>query len=608
MVSPVRTLASAMRPQRRELVLAALLGAIASLSAVALLGASGWLISRAAQMPPVLTLTVAAVLVRTFALSRAVFRYAERLVGHDAAFRGLTGLRVSVYERLERIAPVGLAGFARGDLLSRLVADVDAALDLPLRVILPWLQAVLVSAATVLFLAFLLPGAGAVVGVLAVAALAAVPWMAARAARTAEARTAPARGEVSAAVVQILDATPELAAFGAAGRAARRVRHLDATLTTISNRESFALGLGGGMGTVVQGAAVALSLGLGVLAVTEGRLEPVWLAVAALVPLALFDVLGGLPASALAYQRLKSSATRIVDLENTPRPVAEAAEPIRLPLEFSGLVLENVTAGWPASAGRVAAPTLIGISLRIDPRERVAIVGPSGAGKSTLAAVIMGFLPYGGSVRLSGVEIRDALDDDLRTNVGLLSQQAHLFSTTIADNLRIAAPQASDDAILTALDEAQLTSWVDRLPRGTETEVGAFGVAVSGGERQRLALARLLLARLPLIILDEPTEHIDATTAAALADTLAAALSTTTTLLITHRLTEVGRVDRIIELQGGRIVAEGSHAELMALDGWYAEQWRAESDLLRMALFVPTLPIGVAAPGPATTSRPTLEA
>lgn len=599
MVSPVRAVARAMRAQRRELAVAALLGSIASLSAVAILGTSGWLISRAAEAPPVLFLTVAAVLVRTFALSRAVFRYAERLVGHDAAFRGLTGLRVSVYQSLERIGPIGIAGYARGDLLNRLVADVDAALDLPLRVVLPWVQAILVSAATVLFLAFLLPGAGMVVGLLAVVAVAAVPWVAARTARSAEERIAPAKGEVATAVVQILDSTPELAAFGAAGRATGRVRDLDARLTALSNRESFALGFGGGLGTVVQGAAVAVSLGLGVVAVTEGRLEPVWLAVAALLPLALFDVIGGLPSSALAYQRLASSATRIVDLESTPTPVAVPEHPTPLPAEFSGLALENVTADWPAAVGRVSTPMLTGISLRIEPGERVAIVGPSGAGKSTLAAVIMGFLSYGGSLRLSGVEVREALDDDLRTHIGLLSQQAHLFSTTIADNLRLANPQASDAELLEAMDAAQLTAWVERLPLGMDTDVGVLGFAVSGGERQRLALARLLLARVRLVILDEPTEHIDAATAGSLVATMSAALAATTTLLITHRLTEIGVVDHIIELQDGRIVAEGTHPELMALEGWYAKQWQAESDLLGMALYVPTLPVGLAVAGPA---------
>ncbi len=599
MVSPVRMLWRGMSAQRRELAIAGLLGAIASASAVALLGASGWLISRAAEMPPVLLLGVAAVLVRAFALSRAVFRYAERLVGHDAAFRGLTGLRVTVYEHLERIAPAGLSAFGRGDLLSRLVADVDAALDLPLRVILPWAQAVLVSAATVLFLAFLLPGEGLVVGLLAVGALAVVPWLVARAARAAESRIAPARADLTGAVVQVLDATADIAAFGGGSAAGRRVRDLDDRLTRLASRESFALGLGGGLTIIAQGLAVSISLALGVVAVTEGRLEPVWLAVAALLPLALFDVLGGLPSSALAYQRLRGSATRLAEVEGLANPVREPESPTVLPPDFMDLVLRNVSATWPTSS----SPVLHGVSLRIGRGERVGLVGPSGSGKSTLASVLMGFLPYDGDITMSGTELRAVDGDDLRCTIGLMSQQAHLFGTTIADNIRLGDPDASDDDVARALDAAQLTDWVATLPDGASTNVGAAGVAVSGGERQRLALARLLLARRQLVILDEPTEHLDATTAAALAQTLAAALAGTTVLVITHRLSDLIGVDRIIELHDGYVTATGTHDELLDADGWYAQQWRIEAERQQMADLLDELPVGVAVPGPADRDR-----
>ncbi len=593
---PVRALWQAMAPQRRELAMAGLLGAIASLSAVGLLGASAWLISQASTEPPVLTLTVAAVLVRTLALSRALFRYGERLVGHDAAFRGLTALRVTVYQQLERLAPTGLRAFGRGDLLARLVADVDAALDLPLRVVLPWVQAVGVSVVTVLFLAWLQPGTGLVVGLLVVVALAAAPWLVARTARAAEARLAPARARVTSAVVQVLDATSDLSALGASTSAVATVRAGDDELTRLNQREAFSLGLGGGIGIVLQGAAVTAALVLCIPAVVDGELAPVWLAVAALLPLALFDVLAGLPGSALAYQRLRGSAERIAEVAAAPSPVSAPAHAVRLPEEFTGLVLSDVAAGWPTESGRTA--TLSGIDLVVAPGERVAIVGPSGSGKSTLAAVLLGFLPYTGSVRLSGVEVEAADGDDVRRLVGLLSQQAHLFDTTIADNLRLGDTSASAERLAQALSQAQLSDWIARLPEGLDTVVGSFGMAVSGGERQRLALARLLLAERPLVVLDEPTEHLDGSTAAELSTTLATALADSSVLLITHRLGDLRNVDRIIELQSGRVVAQGTHDELMARQGWYAEQWRVESELRDMAAVLPTLPVGIAVPGP----------
>ena len=593
---PVRTLWDGMSAQRRELILAGVLGALASASAVALMGASAWLISRAAEMPPVLTLTVAAVTVRFLALSRAIFRYIERLVGHDAAFRGLTQLRVVVYRNLERLAPNGLAAFGRGDLLARLVADVDAALDLPLRVVLPWMQAALVATATAVYLMWLLPASGLVVGLLALVALAVTPWIAARIARSAEARMAPAKAELSATVVRALDATPEITAFGAGAGATDRVRALDDGLTRLNLRESYALGVGSSMGIVVQGAAVALALAIAIPAVTDGRIEPVWLAVIALLPLALFDVLATLPGSALAYQRLRGSALRLQEVEQAPSPVAEPSDPRAVPAAFTGVRLAGVSASWVPGE-----TTLHEVDLVVEPGQRVAVVGPSGSGKSTLAAVLMGFLPYEGSAELSGVELRDTDGDDLRRHVGLLTQQAHIFDTTIADNVRIGDPRSDDAAVAAVLATAQLDEWVASLPAGVQTQVGSFGLTISGGERQRIALARMLLADRPLAILDEPTEHLDGPTADELTRTLSTALRDRTVLLITHRLIGLEQVDRIVELHDGRVRASGTHDELMAVDGWYAQQWRLESERRDMSALLADLPVGRGVAGPAAT-------
>ena len=590
---PVHALWNAMSAQKRELRVAGLLGALASGSTVALLGVSAWLIATASQMPPVLTLTVAAALVRTLAIGRSAFRYLERLVGHDAAFRGLTDLRVTVYGSLERLAPTGLRAFGRGDLLARLVADVDAALDLPLRVVLPWVQATLVAGVTVAFLAWLLPSAGVLVGVLAVMAVALVPWLIASTARSAEERMAPARAALSDAVVRSLDSTAELAAFGAAPVAVARVRQVDDHLTALNLREAYSLGLGGGIGTVVQGAAVVGALVLAVPAVVSGRIGPVWLAVVALLPLALFDVLATLPTSALTYQRLRGSALRLAEVEATPSPVMDPARPRAIPAGFEGLQVRAMGAHW--APGRAA---LRDVSFRVRSGERVAVVGPSGSGKSTLAAVLMGFLPYEGSVTLSGVEVRDADGDDVRRRVGLLTQDAHVFDTTIADNIRLGRPDATDAEISAAAAAAQLDPWISTLPLGLDTTVGAFGSEVSGGERQRIALARLLLADRPLVILDEPTEHLDGATADALADTLSTALRHSTVLLVTHRLRGVEGFDRILEIGDGRVVADGTHEELMRLGGWYSAQWTLESERQDMVRLLARLPIGQAVPAP----------
>jgi thiol reductant ABC exporter CydC subunit len=408
---------------------------------------------------------------------------------------------------------------------------------------------------------------------------------------------------VSATVVQVLDATADITAYGAGRAATDRVRALDDDLTRLSSRESFALGLGGGIGTVVQGLAVTAALVIAVPAVVAGRIEPVWLAVVALLPLALFEILAGLPASALAYQRLRGSATRLVEVESLASPVVEVPEPVAIPDVFAGLRLQRVSARWVAAEQTSGVPqpddlAVRDVSVVVDPGERVAIVGPSGSGKSTIAAVIMGFLPYQGSVTLSGVELCEAAGDAVRAHIGMLAQQAHVFDTSIAGNVRIGDPGATDEMVAAALEQAQLGEWVARLPKGDQTVVGSFGVGISGGERQRLALARLLLANRPLVILDEPTEHLDGQTADALAATLDSALRGSTRLLITHRLSGLEDFDRIVELQQGAVVAQGTHGQLLSLEGWYAQQWQLEQERHDMALLLPRLPVGRGVRGP----------
>lgn len=586
----MRQMWHAMGLQRGRLAAAAFFGVIAAASTVALLGTSGWLISYAAELPPVLSLSVAAVMVRSFALSRSVFRYLERLVGHDAAFRGLTELRVRIYDRLEQLSPVGLMRFGRGDLLARLVADVDAALDLPLRVVLPWVQAAIVSAATVAFLAWLVPGAGLALGLVLILGLAVVPWIVARIAARSERRLAPTRGALSASVVTSLDGAADLVAFGAVDAALADIERRDRELTAVARRESAGLGLGVGLSTALQGAAVVACLVAAIPAVTEGRIGPAWLAVAALLPLAAYDIVALLPSSALAYQRVRGSAARLNEVLDAPEPVRDPrhAQPMPhppLPLRCRGLV-----AGWTDE------PVLRGIDLDVAAGERVAIVGPSGAGKSTLAMVLLRFLGYAsGSVQLDGSELSALVGDEVRDEVGLLTQDAHIFDTSVRENLHLGDPRASDDQLRAVLARVGLAAWLTHLPRGLDADLGPHGAAMSGGERQRLALARLLLAERRLLVLDEPTEHLDPRAADELTDDVLAVTAGCSTLLITHRLRGLDRVDRVVVVIAGQVRAVGSHAELVAQGGWYSERWRAEQERGDLAALMETIPEGTAA-------------
>lgn len=585
-MNPVRIVWRSMSNQYRELAFAAFLGAIAAASAVALLGASGYLISRAAELPPVLTLITAAVMVRMFALSRGVFRYVERLVGHDAAFRGLTQLRVRGYERLERIAPVGLQRFGRGDLLNRLVADVDAAMDIPLRVVLPWAQAILVVVATTLFLLWLLPPVAGAIALLALIALVGSPAIVNALVRRAERTLAPKRAAMQDVVVNTLTAHAELLAFGATNAAMRTVQQRDDALTSIARREAVSLGFAGGIGLLTQGVAVALALWIAIPAVRDGTLAPVWLAVVAFLPLALFDLLNTLPMSAVSYQAIRGSAARVVELDDMPLPVHEPKRPRKLTKPFNGITCTRLSAGWDDRQ------VLHDIDLSIAVGTRVAIVGPSGSGKSTLGSVLMGFLEYQGSVHVNGEELRDLDGDDVRRQITMLSQRAHIFDTSIADNIRIPLPQADDARIRAALAAAQLLDWVDELPAGIETEVGTFGAAMSGGERQRLALARVVLADRSCVVLDEPTEHLDLQTAQDLDRTMLRALSERTVIVITHRVRDIGDADHIVVMQEGRVSVQGSFEVVMESSEWFANQWDREEGTARMRERITSFPIG----------------
>ena len=590
-MSPIKRLWQAMAAQRKELALAGLLGGLASLCAVALLGTAAWLIAQASEYPPVLTLTVAAVLVRTFALGRAFLRYAERLVGHDAAFRGLTELRVRVYERLERLAPVGLGRFTKGDLLNRLVLDVDAALDLPLRIVLPWAQATFVSVVTVAFLAWLLPGVGLLLGVVVVLALIVAPLIIGRTTRRAERLLAPRKAELASVVVTALHGCADLSANGRIIDTTTRAHAIDDSVTELSRRESFALGIGGGTATVLQGLAVCATLVIAIPAVVSGRIEPVWLAVVALLPLALIDVLATLPGSALAFQRLKGSADRIAGVMDSPDPVVDPVNPARLGTQPSDISLSDLSASWST------VQVLSGISVDLVAGRRLAVVGPSGSGKSTLAACLMGFLSYQGSARLGDIEIRDVGGDDLREHISVLSQQAHIFDTTIAENIRLGR-EIEEQAIWLALEQAQLADWVRGLPKKLQTQVGTFGMSISGGEAQRLALARFLVQPRPIVVLDEPTEHLDSETAQDLERTMFDALAGFTTIVITHRLSSLHLADNVIVLRNGRVHERGTVTELTAGGGWFAEQLASEQEDLAVHALISQLPIGRGAPAP----------
>ncbi|MEU9454720.1 thiol reductant ABC exporter subunit CydD [Streptomyces sp. NPDC048277] len=561
-------------PRRGRLLLALLLGALALGSAVGLMATSGWLISRASQEPPVLYLMVAVTATRAFGIGRAVFRYGERLVSHDAVLRMLADTRVAVYRRLERLAPAGLRAVRRGDLLSRLVADVDTLQDYWLRWLLPVGAAVAVSAGSVGFTAWLLPEAGAALAVGLLAAGVGVPLVTSAVARRAEHRLAPARGLLATRVTDLLTGTAELTVAGALPARTEEARQADGTLTRIASRSATATALGDGLTALLTGLTVAAAALLGAQGVADGRLSGVAMAVVVLTPLAAFEAVLGLPLAVRHRQRVRRSAERIYEVLDAPEPVGEPERPRQAPATPFPVVLKGLTARY---AGQ-ERDALAGLDLTLHEGRRVAVVGASGSGKTTLAQVLLRFLdPEAGSYTLAGVDAYAMDSDDVRRLVGLCAQDAHLFDSSVRENLLLARKDAIEEDLRDALGRARLLDWADGLPEGLDTLVGEHGARLSGGQRQRLALARALLADFPVLVLDEPAEHLDLPTADALTADLLAATEGRTTLLITHRLAGLDAVDEVIVLDGGRVVQRGPYTELAAVAGPLREMAEREA-------------------------------
>ncbi|MEU2597154.1 thiol reductant ABC exporter subunit CydC [Streptomyces hirsutus] len=577
----------------RGLLPAALLALAADLAGVTLLTLAAWLIARAAEQPPMGVLSVAIVAVRALAVTRGLFRYGERLAGHDAALRAVAGLRGRVFGALARRPAGEDARTVRdADAASRLVADVDLVQDALLRMALPALSAAAVSVAAVVCAALVSPQAALVLAVGLAAGGLLLPALTAAASARAARRVAALRAHLAQQAVDLLDGAADLRIFGAADRAtaravatARRLRAHDRGAALQSALAAAAL-------TVVQGGtAVAVAL------VCAHSASGVWTVTLPLLALASFEPLTPLPAAAQHLTALPESARRVHALLHAPaRPAAEAvatdgtdsaggadgtdraggADGTDRADGADGTDRADGANASAAAGGDGTCPHLSvrnlyvrhrpdgpfavrGVNLELPPGRRVAVVGPSGAGKSTLLAAIARFaLPHRGHLLLDGEDLTRFPEAALRRTVSGALQDAHVFHTSVRHNLLPARPGATDAELHEALRRAGLLSWVLSLPRQLDTVVGSDGGRLSGGQRRRLVLARALLAAPPVLLLDEPTEGLDPASAdAVLADVLTATRGTSL-ILVTHRTEGLEAVDEILVMDAGRVVRRGA--------------------------------------------------
>ncbi|PFG43713.1 ATP-binding cassette subfamily C protein CydC [Isoptericola jiangsuensis] len=551
------------------------LGVLTLTCAIGLAAAAAWLIARASQMPPVLTLSIATVGVRAFGTGRAFFRYLERLASHDVALRGMAALRANLYDRLAR-GGADVVALRRGDLLARVGGDVDTAGDVVVRALVPGAVAVVTGLAAVALLGVFLPAAALVLlGCLLLTGVLS-PWLASRASASVEVRGAAARGEVSARTLELLEDGQQLRVAGRVTDRVDGLRTADDRLAAATADGARVSALGAAIEAGAQTLAVLGCLLVGIPAALAGDLSATELAVVVLTPLAVFEVTSALPGAAVQLRRSREAARRLLDL----LPADAAASPARRPAapdaadpttaaardvvtDGTFLGLDDVGAGWPGHP-----PVVAGVDLTLRPGSVVALAGPSGVGKSTLLLTAAGLLPPT-SGRVDGGGL-------------FVAEDGHVFGTTLLENLRVARADVAADEATEALAAVGLDAWLAGLPDGLGTVLGTGATDVSGGERRRLLVARALLAPHRVLLVDEPAEHLDAATADALVDTLAALARETgrAVVVASHRLTPLGTADEVLWLGRAddgpaRVLARGPHADLLHAEpdyGWAAAQ------------------------------------
>lgn len=528
----LRELTIFLRPQRGKFIAAAILGVGASLSAIALTSLSAWLIVRASEQPPIMYLLVAIVGVRFFGIGRAVLRYSERLVIHDAVFAALTKLRMRLWQGLAAAGTTNRAVLGGGSALTRLVRDADEVRDLSVRVVQPMLVGIVTTIVIVLGLGWLYPPLLPLFIALAVTGMVVAPLVALITDRAASRGEQVLRSRVATRFAALVAASGQLKVNGVDRVVRAELRELDARATASAQRAAGATGLGAAVAIAACGITAILVIPLTVGAVASGQLSGEILAILVLTPLGLIEVLLDLVGAVQQWPVLRDVLTSVADTSNAPARPEGAGE---APSPVSELELRDVSAGWPGSS----LPVFDHLDAQIAGGQWLVVTGPSGSGKSTLLSVLLGHLPArSGQYLLNGRNTAEMTNASLRRAVSWCPQEGHLFNSTVRGNLLIA--RSRDDApteqeLLNVLGRVGLGPLVTRLPLGLDTRIGAEGRHFSGGERQRLAVARTLLARADVVLLDEPTAHVDVDAAEALMADLEQALAGMLAVLVTHQ-------------------------------------------------------------------------
>jgi thiol reductant ABC exporter CydC subunit len=577
-------LSSFLKPFWPQVLLSVLLGALTIGSSIALMSTSAWLISTAAIAVSVADLGVAVVGTRFFGIARGVFRYLERLASHSLTFRILAKLRVWFYQAIEPLAPARLTSVRSGDLLSRVIADVETLDNIFVRVLAPPMVAAVIVLGTAVFMSSFAFSLGLVITAFLLAIGVGLTAFSLTLNRRLGQQLVESRSTLRADLVDAVQGLPDLIAFGQEKAYLTRIQHAARQFSTVQTRMARLNGLQSSLNSLLTGLGVWTMLFLAIPMVSSGKIEGVYLAVIVLGSMASFEAVQNLPQAAQLLEANIQSAKRLFEIADETPAVIDPAEPLPKPAS-ADLHVQNLSFAYEteknlrSSAQSVDKNVLENISFDLPAGKKLAIVGPSGAGKSTLANLLMRFWDAEG-VTLDGHDIRAYQQVDTRRMFSLVGQSTYLFNASLRENLLLARPWAAQADIESACKAAQLHDFITALPNGYETLVGERGLQLSGGERQRVAIARALLKDTPILIFDEPAANLDTATERRLVETLQSVTANRSVLWITHRLVGLEAMDEILVLDAGKVVERGTHVELLEKDGLYRKMWELQNRAL----------------------------